>query len=123
MEQIHQQYQVYDQALYWYQQGDLLSAEQQLNQLHSRRLQTPQSLQLLGNIHFRQQRLQAAEKAYAAALELDPADSLSWHNLALVRLRLTTATLMSARTQLGRLDAEDERLLTTLLRLQRASLQ
>ncbi|WP_404402437.1 tetratricopeptide repeat protein [Idiomarina seosinensis] len=123
MEQIHQQYQVYDQALYWYQQGDLLSAEQRLNQLHSRHLQTPESLQLLGHIHFRQQRLQAAEKAYAAAIKLDADDALNWHNLALVRLRLTTATLMSARTQLGHLEPDDEQLLTTLLRLQRASLQ
>ncbi|MGM0524851.1 MAG: hypothetical protein ACQEQ8_01485 [Pseudomonadota bacterium] len=119
---LEQQQQVLQQAQQWYQQGDLLAAEQQLNRLHRNNLKSPNSWRLLDNIHFRQQRMQAAEKAYLAALKLEPSDAVSWHNLALVRLRLTTSTLMSARTQLGSLSENDTALLDTLLKLQRVKL-
>lgn len=96
-----------------------MSAEQVLNRLHRAQLDSQQSWRLLGNIHFRQQRLEAAEQAYRHALEQDDQDALSWHNLALVRLRQTTATLLSARAQLNHLSNNDEQLLDMLMRLQR----
>lgn len=122
MQQLEQQQYVLQQAQQWYQQGDLLTAEQQLNQLHLHNLHTPQSWRLLGNIHFRQQRMEAAERAYLEALKLEPGNATSWHNLAIVRLRLTTSTLMSARAQLGGLEENDALLLDTLLKLQRVRL-
>jgi predicted Zn-dependent protease len=120
--ETQEQQQVYEQAKQWYLQGDLLTAEQQLNRLHLRQLDTPQSWRLLGNIQFRQQRLAAAEQAYQQALRYDANDRLSWHNLALVRLRQTTATLMQARAELGELSAGDAVLLDQLLKLQRVAL-
>lgn len=120
--QQQQQQHLLDNARSWYQHGDLLSAEQQLHRLHQRDLATAESWRLLGNIQFRQQRMQAAKQAYQQALALAPTDADSWHNLALTQLRLTTSVLMSARTQLGQLTAEDARLLDTLLRLQRVKL-
>ena len=120
--EIQEQHHVYEQAKQWYLQGDLLTAEQQLNRLHLRQLDTPQSWRLLGNIQFRQQRLDAAEQAYQQALSYDPSDSLSWHNMGLVRLRQTTATLMQARAELGKLSHADAVLLDKLLKLQRVSL-
>lgn len=120
--ETQEQQQVYEQAEQWYLQGDLLTAEQQLNRLHLRQLDTPQSWRLLGNIQFRQQRLAAAEQAYQQALRYDANDRLSWHNLALVRLRQTTATLMQARAELGELSAGDAVLLDQLLKLQRVAL-
>ncbi|AVJ55613.1 hypothetical protein C5610_04405 [Idiomarina sp. OT37-5b] len=122
MAETQEQQQVYEQAKQWYLQGDLLTAEQQLNRLHLRQLDTPQSWRLLGNIQFRQQRLAAAEQAYQQALRYDANDRLSWHNLALVRLRQTTATLMQARAELGELSAGDAVLLDQLLKLQRVAL-
>ena len=120
--ETQEQQQVYEQAKQWYLQGDLLTAEQQLNRLHLRQLDTPQSWRLLGNIQFRQQRLAAAEQAYQQALRYDANDRLSWHNLALVRLRQTTATLMQARAELGELSAGDAVLLDQLLKQQRVAL-
>lgn len=118
----HQQ-QVYDNAKQWYLRGDLLTAEQQLNQLHAIGLASLDSWRLMGNIHFRQQRLQAAEQAYREALTIAPKDAFSWHNLSLVKLRQATDTLMQARSQLPELSAEDQDLLRQLLRLQRVQLQ
>ena len=123
VEQLEQQQAVYDIAKKWYLKGDLLAAEQQLNQLHSRRLDTLQSWRLMGNIQFRQQRLEAAEYAYRQALQIEPGDAFSWHNLTLVNLRQTTNTLMRARSQLGQLDAENDALLRQLLGLQRVQLR
>lgn len=120
--QRQQQQSSLDSARYWYRQGDLVSAEQQLNRLHRQLLATAESWRLLGNIHFRQQRLAAAESAYREALELAPSDRKSWHNLAITQLRRTTSSLMLARVKLGQLDPQDRQLLDTLLQLQRAQL-
>ncbi len=106
----------------WYEQGDLLSAEQQLHALHQHGAGSAESWRLLGNIHLRQHRLEAAREAYRTSVQLNPHESDVWHNLALTELRQTTATLMKARTQLQRLPDEDERLLSLLLKLQRVSL-
>lgn len=121
--QHQQQQQVYDNAKQWYLRGDLLTAEQQLNQLHASGLASLDSWRLMGNIHFRQHRLQAAEQAYREALTLAANDPLSWHNLSLVKLRQTTDTLMQARSQLQELSDEDQGLLRKLLQLQRVQLQ
>lgn len=121
--QHQQQQRIYDTAKQWYLRGDLLTAEQQLNQLHTLGLASLDSWRLLGNIHFRQQRLQAAEQAYGQALTIAPDDPFSWHNLSLVKLRQTTDTLMQARSQLHELSNEDQELLRQLLRLQRVQLQ
>ena len=118
-----QQQQAYQAAKDWYTRGDLLAAEQQLHQLHSRELHSVQSWRLMGNIQFRQQRLDAAERAYRQALALAPGDEFSWHNLSLVKLRQATDTLMQARSELGQLDRSNDELLRQLLRLQRVQLQ
>ncbi|OIM99873.1 hypothetical protein BFR57_04790 [Idiomarina sp. MD25a] len=106
----------------WYEQGDLLSAEQQLNALHQNGAGSAASWRLLGNIHLRQHRLEAAREAYQKSVQLNPHEADVWHNLALTELRQTTATLMRARTQLQRLPDEDERLLALLLKLQRVNI-
>jgi len=123
VQQYQQQQQTYQAAKDWYLSGDLLAAEQQLNQLHSHQLHSLQSWRLMGNIQFRQQRLDAAENAYRQALSLAPNDKFSWHNLTLVKLRQTTNTLMQARSELGQLDRTNDELLRNLLRLQRVQLQ
>lgn len=121
--QLNNQHESVAAAKEWYLNGDLLTAEQHLNQLHVRGLASLQSWRLMGNIQFRQNRLDAAESAYQAALQLAPSDRFSWHNLALVKLRKTTMTLMQARSQLGELSHDNARLLEQLLRLQRVELQ
>ena len=107
----------------WYEQGDLLSAEQQLTALHQNGAGSADSWRLMGNIHLRQHRLEAAREAYKQSVKLNPHEADVWHNLALTELRQTTATLMRARTELQRLPDEDERLLTLLLKLQRVKLE
>jgi len=109
-------------AIEWYKSGDLLSAEQHLQWLHRKGLETDSSWALLGNIYFRQYRFEASESAYSQSLKLNPSDNKVWFNLALLSLRQTTNILMDARVELETFDGELERLLNELLKLQKVRL-
>ncbi|MCK7458282.1 tetratricopeptide repeat protein [Idiomarina aminovorans] len=112
-----------ESAVEWYKTGDLLSAEQHLQWLHSKGLGTDKSWKLLGNIYFRQYRFQASESAYRNSLKINESDESVWFNLALLNLRQTTNVLMDARAQLDNFDGELEMLLNKLLELQKARLK
>lgn len=80
-----------------YHVGDLLSAEALLQrhlQLHG---DDVDGWFLLGNIYLRTAQYPAAQRAYARASQLRPAQAEIWHNLALVHLRQATHVLLEGQ--------------------------
>lgn len=122
VQERQEQFQRTKMALDWYQSGDLLSAEQHIQWLHSKEMGTDKSWALLGNIYFRQYRFKAAESAYRKSLALNASDHSVWFNLALLQLRETTNTLMDARVEADSFDTELEVLLKKLLMMQKVRL-
>ncbi|TRW49482.1 tetratricopeptide repeat protein [Aliidiomarina halalkaliphila] len=100
-----------------YTAGDFLSAEAYLHQLLEHEPSFAEGWFLLGNLHLRQHRFVAAQRAYEHALRLAPEHTLAWHNLAITQLRIATATLVESR-RLGPLYQPE--LLEWLLQLQGA---
>lgn len=84
-------------ALASYQHGDLLGAESALRQLLRANEKDAQSWLLLGNVHLREQRIEAALKAYQQALRYQPEMREARHNLAVTYLRLATLTLIEGQ--------------------------
>ncbi|WP_194755926.1 tetratricopeptide repeat protein [Aliidiomarina indica] len=82
-----------------YDAGDFLSAEAYLHQLLEHEPRFAEGWFLLGNLHLRQHRFSAAQRAYEYTLNLAPDHALAWHNLAITQLRIATATLIESRQQ------------------------
>lgn len=101
-----------------YQVGDLLSAEALLQHHLQSHPQDPDGWFLLGNIYLRTAQYQAAQRAYAQASQLRPAQPEIWHNLALVHLRQATHMLLEGQLHH---DHSYEPLLGWLLHMQGAS--
>lgn len=80
-----------------YEAGDFLSAEAYLHQLLENEPSFAEGWFILGNLHLRQHRFAAAQRAYEHALRLAPEHALAWHNLAITQLRIATATLVESR--------------------------
>lgn len=112
-----QQNQWENEAIASYQRGDMLSAESALRKLLKANSKDAQSWLLLGNIHLREQRIEAARHAYAQALLYQPDLLPAQNNLAVTYLRLATATLIEGQ----RYTAQESVLLHELLKLQGAN--
>lgn len=104
-----------NQAISSYRHGDLLGAESALRQLLKVNEADAQSWFLLGNVHLREQRIEAAKNAYQKALKYQPDMREARHNLAVTHLRLATLTLIE-----GQQYGSDDNLefINTLLNLQ-----
>ncbi|RUO21249.1 hypothetical protein CWE08_06615 [Aliidiomarina iranensis] len=110
-----EQVQWQNQAIASYRSGDFLGAESALRQLLKTNEKDAQSWLLLGNVHLREQRIEAALNAYQRALSYQPDLAAARHNLALTHLRLATLTLIEGQAY----DSEAHlNLAQALLRLQ-----
>lgn len=112
-----QQNQWENEAIASYQRGDMLSAESALRKLLNANSKDAQSWLLLGNIHLREQRIEAARYAYTQALLYQPDLLPAQNNLAVAYLRLATATLIAGQ----RYREQEPALLNELLKLQGAN--
>lgn len=95
--QFDEQIQWENQAIASYRNGDLLGAESALRQLLRANEKDAQSWFLLGNVHLREQRIEAAKNAYQQALKHQPDMREARHNLAVTHLRLATLTLIEGQ--------------------------
>lgn len=105
------------QAKVSYEQGDMHKSESLWLQLVNVHADLPIVHQYLGHISFRFGRWQEAHSHYQNSLALQPEQPHLWHNLAVIRLRQATETLI--RAQQYRPLADDEKLLAQLLKMQR----
>lgn len=105
------------QAKISYEQGDMHKSESLWRQLVSAHTELAIVHQYLGHISFRFGRWQEAYSHYQSSLALEPQQPHLWHNLAVIRLRQATETLI--RAQQYQPLADDEKLLAQLLRMQR----
>lgn len=105
------------QAKITYEQGDMHKSESLWRQLVGVHAELAIVHQYLGHISFRFGRWQEAYSHYQSSLALDAEQPHLWHNLAVIRLRQATETLLKAQ-QYQPL-ADDEKLLAQLLKMQR----
>jgi len=100
-----------------YQIGDLNTAEATWRQVLKIDAEVTEGWCALGHIAFRQQRYEEALRHYEQCLKLMPEQPKIWHNLAVIRIRQATETLIiGAPYQAQRAHPN---LLNALLRLQR----
>lgn len=104
-------------AHHYYKIGDLNAAEASWRALLAKDAELTEGWCALGHIGFRQQRYEEALRHYEQCLKLSPEQPKIWHNLAVIRIRQATETLIIAMPYQSQ--QANPKLLNALLRLQR----